>query len=244
MHFKLTIRLLFLFVILLVGHSNKVNAQTFDEARKFAFNGEREKAKQICREILAEDFNSDVALLLGRVFAWDGMYDSARVVFNQVLINRPENMEVLSAFADVEYWSENYRKAVEYCDMALQKDSLAEDFLLKKARILNSYEQYEEAVNVLEVYNKQHPGSTEVVRKLKEYRLDLMKNRIKIAYTIDVFDDNFNRDPWQITALSYGRTTKIGSVIARLNYANDLEIPAFNMKWMHIPALAKIIMRM
>ena len=46
-----------------------------------------------------------------------------------------------------------------------------------------------------------------------------MKNRIRINYTIDHFDQSFNRDPWQVVALSYGRKTKLGSVIARVNMA-------------------------
>lgn len=218
---KIKIRIFGLIVFSLVMVlSVGAQVQTFQQARQYAFNGQREKAREICRAILANEFNSDVALLLGRTYSWDGEYDSARVVFNEVLRQRPENMEVLSAFADVEYWSENYEKAVEYCDMALQKDSTDEDFILKKARILYSSENFEEAVKTLEDHLKVNSGNGEIIKKIKEYRLDLLKNQIKLAYTIDWFDDGFNRDPWQITSLSYSRKTKIGSVIARVNYSN------------------------
>lgn len=122
--------------------------------------------------------------------------------------------------SDVEYWSENYEKAIEYCNEALENDSLAEKFVLKKARILHSSEQYEDAVFVLEDYLKKDPGNSEFIKKLKEYRLDMMKNSIRLSYTVDFFNKDFNRDPWQITAFSYSRKTKIGSVIARVNYAN------------------------
>jgi len=225
--------------IAFAGLLNKTAAQTFEDARNYAFNGEREKARTICHEILSQGFNSDVALLLGRTYAWDGKYDSARVVFNEVLIHKPENMEVLGAFADVEYWSENYSKAVEYCDMALQKDSVAEDFLLKKAKILNSNEKFEKAVTTLEDFVRKNPGYTEVMKKLKEYRLDLMKNKIKIAYTLDYFDKNFNRDPWQITELSYGRKTKLGSIIARVNYAKRFGSAGFQYEMDAYPKLGE-----
>ncbi len=205
---------------LILGFSNSTIAQTFDQARDYAFNGQREKAREVCRKILSNGFNSDVALLLGRTYAWDGKYDSARVVFYDVRENKPENMEVLGALADVEYWSENYLKAVEYCDMALEKDSVAAEFVLKKAKILHSYEKFDEAVITLEEFYKKNPGNAEVIKKLKEYRLDLMKNAIKISYTLDLFDKEFNRDPWQIAALSYSRKTKFGSVILRANRAN------------------------
>lgn len=83
--FRTSITLTFL---LLAGFISELAAQTFEEARNLAVNGERAKARSICRQILAEGFNSDVALLMGRTFAWDGSYDSARVVFNEVLVNR------------------------------------------------------------------------------------------------------------------------------------------------------------
>lgn len=211
---------LFLFTILVAGLFSELHAQTYDEARKFAFNGERIKARNICKQILLEGFNSDVALLMGRTYAWDGLYDSARVVFNEVLVQKSGNMEAFDALSDVEYWSENYEKAIEYCDAAIEIDPGDDSFVLKKARILYSSEAHEQAVNVLEDYLSKNPGQPEFIRKLRDYRLDLMKNKIKINYTVDFFEKEYNRDPWQIAALSYSRKTKLGSVIARANFAN------------------------
>ncbi len=182
---KIKINLL-LTTILVAGLFSELAAQTYDEARKFAFGGERAKARSICKQILSEGFNSDVALLLGRTYAWDGLYDSARVVLNEVLMQKPGNMEAYDALSDVEYWSGNYEKAV----------------------------------NILEDYLRKNSGQEEFIRKLRDYRLDLMKNKIKINYTVDFFEKDYNRDPWQITALSYSRKTKLGSVVARANYAN------------------------
>jgi YaiO family outer membrane protein len=214
---KISISLAFLLFTALISD---LSAQTYEEARNLAFNGERAKARSICKQILAEGFNSDVALLMGRTYAWDGSYDSARVVLTEVLIQKPGNEEALDALSDVEYWAENYEKAIEYCDEALKNDSLAEKFVLKKAKILHGSEKYEDAVFILEEYLKKNPGKSEFIKKLKEYRPDLMKNSIRLSYTVDFFNKDFNRDPWQITALSYGRKTKLGAVIARVNYAN------------------------
>jgi len=210
---------LVLVILVLNGLFLNVSAQSYDEARNLAFNGNRAKARQLCRAILAKGFDSDVALLLGRTYAWDGKYDSTRIVLNEVLSRNPNNMDALDAFVDVEYWSENYDKAVEYCDLALKKAPYSEDFLLKKARILHSNEKYKEAVATLEDFIQKYPGQAEVLKKLQEYRPDVMKNKLKISYTLDFFDKDFNRDPWQLTAFSYGRKTKLGSVIARVNMA-------------------------
>ncbi len=206
------------FIMLTVIVAN-LSAQTFEEARNLAFNGERLKARSMCRQILAEGFNSDVALLLGRTFAWDGLYDSARVVLGEALAQKPGNLEALDALSDVEFWAGDNNKAIEYCNIALKNDSNSSSFVLKKARILHSSEAYEEAVDLLGDFLKKHPGNPEFLNKLKEYRPDLLKNSIKLGYTVDFFNAGFNRDPWQITTLAYGRKTKLGTIIARSNYA-------------------------
>lgn len=217
---RLSIRtILVLTILMLNGLFFTVSAQSYEEARNLALNGDRVKARQMCRTILAQGFNSDVALLLGRTYAWDGKYDSTRVILNEVLAHNPDNMEAFDAFADVEYWSGNYTKAIEYCDLALKKDPKNEDFLFKKAKILHSSEKYEEAVASLDELISINGSNAEALKKLQEYRLDVMKNRIRLNYTIDHFDKSFNRDPWQVVALSYGRKTKLGSVIARVNMA-------------------------
>ncbi len=226
-------------IILLTGLSNSVFSQTFDEARKLAFSGERVKARQICRTILSQGFNSDVALLLGRTYAWDGQYDSTRVILNEVLSRNPDNMEALDAFADVEYWSENYDKAVEYCDLALKKQPSSEAFTVKKARILHSNEKYEEAVSTLHDFIQLYPGQAEALKKLQEYRPDVMKNKLRLSYTIDNFDKDFNRDPWQITAFSYGRKTKLGTVIARVNYAKRFGYTGFQYEMDAYPKISE-----
>lgn len=222
--------LTFLVILLFTGISGILQAQTFDEAKNYAFNGEREKARSICRQILSEGFNSDVALLMGRTYAWDGNYDSARVVLQDVLIQRPGNMEAFDALSDVEFWADNSDKAIEYCNAALKIEPRSSSFSLKKARILYSEERYNEAVNVLEEFLKKNPGEPDFLLKLKEYRLDMMKNKIRLVYTYDNFSNDFNRDPWHFLALSYGRKTKLGSVIARINYANRFNSDGFQVE--------------
>ncbi|MGE5393327.1 MAG: tetratricopeptide repeat protein, partial [Candidatus Saccharibacteria bacterium] len=129
---------LLLLLLLGAGFSATLNAQTFEQARDYAFNGQRAQARAVCRAILARDFDSDVATLMGRTYAWDGKYDSARVVLKQVLDRNANNSEALSAMADVAYWSDNYPEAIGYCDRILEKNPGNETVQLQKARILKS----------------------------------------------------------------------------------------------------------
>ena len=220
MKLKLAIWPIFLLVIFFAnGFFLEVSAQSFQEARSLALNGERAKARQMCKALLAQDFDSDVALLLGRTYAWDGKYDSTRIVLDEVLSRNSGNMEALGVYADIENWSDNSQKAIEYCDRALKLDPKNEDFLLKKARIQHGSEAFDGAVNTLKTLIGINSANAEAIKLLQEYRLDVMKNRVRVNYTIDQFDKSFNRDPWQVLAVSYARKTKLGTVLARVNLA-------------------------
>ena len=125
------------------GFFSLLSGQTFEEAKDYAFNGQRAKARAICRAILTKGFDSDVATLMGRTYAWDKQYDSARVVLQEVLVHSHENADVLSALADVEYWNDRYPQALEYCNRILAIDPENQSVQYQKARILNSADEYD-----------------------------------------------------------------------------------------------------
>ena len=228
--FSLTIILL-----LLVGLFTVLSAQTLEEAKNFAFNGERAKARAICRAILSKGFDSDVATLMGRTYAWDKQYDSARVVLQNVLIQSPENTDVLSALSDVEYWNDRYPEALEYCEQILEKHPENQAILFQKARILNSSGQYESAAGILEELLRKNSAHNDAIRLLEKVRLELMKNRLTINYSYDYFDNSaYKKDPWQLIYLQYARKTSRGTLIGRVNYASrfgknavQLEVDAY-----------------
>jgi hypothetical protein len=56
------------------------------KAREYAYNNNRIEARKVCRQILRQDSTySDAAVLIGRTYAWDQKYDSARIVLNKVI---------------------------------------------------------------------------------------------------------------------------------------------------------------
>ena len=207
-------------LLLLGGFPVILPAQTFEEARQLAFDGQRVKARQICQLILSREFNSDVAVLMARTYAWDGKADSTRILLDKVLAVNPGNMDALDAYSDVEYWAGNYTQALHFCDMALKKDTVSQAILFKKAKILHSQGNFSEAVSTLEKLIQINPAHAEGLKKLQEYRLDVLKNSIQLTYTLDLFNHDFNRDPWQIAALAYSRKTRLGTIITRINLAD------------------------
>lgn len=222
-----------LIMILLLGSGfyTMLNAQSFEQAKNYAFSGERAKARAICKAILAKDFDSDVATLMGRTYAWDKQYDSARVVLHEVLEKSPGNSDVLSALADVEYWNDQYPEAIGYCDRILARNPENEAIQLKKAVILKSAGSYEESAQILEQLLKQNSMNDEVLRLLEKVRLELIKNKITINYTYDYFTNTaYDKDPWQLLYLQYARKTALGTVIGRVNYANRFDKKALQFE--------------
>ena len=214
-----------------IGFFTLLSAQTFEEAKDYAFNGQRAKARAICRTLLATDFDSDVATLMGRTYAWDQLYDSARIVLQEVLVHSIDNTEALSALADVEYWNDRYPQALEYCDRILVKNPQNETVQFQKARILNSTDQYDQAAIVLEKLLEQNSANSEALRLLEKVRLELIKNKISLSYSYDYFTNSaYNKDPWQLMYLQYTRKTPLGSVIGRVNYANRFGSSALQLE--------------
>lgn len=223
-----------------VGFFTLLSAQTFEQAKDYAFNGQRAKARAICRTILAKGFDSDVATLMGRTYAWDKQYDSARVVLQEVLVKSPDNSDALSALADVEYWNDRYPQALEYCNRILVKDPQNESVQFQKARILNSADQYDEAAKVLEKILEKNSANSEALRLLDKVRLELIKNKITLSYSYDYFDNSaYNKDPWKLTYLQYTRKTSIGTVIGRVNYADRFGSKAFQFEADAYPSIGE-----
>ena len=206
-----------LLVLMITGFD--LQAQTIQEAKDQAYGGNREKARSICRTILAKNFDSEVAVLMARTYAWDGNYDSTKIVISQILRTNPEHWDALDCLSDVQFWEEKYKEAIETCNIILTKNAIDEQFLFKKAKILNAMGLYDQAAKQLIKLLKSHPANAEARNKLSTIRADLRRNYVRLAYSYDSFEKNSKQDPWHLVALSYGRKTKVGTVIGRVNWA-------------------------
>ncbi|HKI88792.1 MAG TPA: YaiO family outer membrane beta-barrel protein [Draconibacterium sp.] len=215
-------------------------SQTLYEAQVLARDGKMEEARNLCYAIQAKGYNPDVALLIGRTYAWQQNYDSARIVISNVLQKYPDYFDAFTAIIDVEFWSGDYSKAIEYCNQALEKYKNVESLYLKKANILYTMGRKKDAVELLKLYTQRIPDDKETVEKLKQYQQELKKNEIRYTYTLDVFNKDFDRKPWQINSLEYKRETKAGEFIARINYAKRFEITGYQMELDAYPKLNKM----
>ncbi len=191
------------------------------EARKAAFdNKDYPQAKEYLRKALrlSPDY-ADVKIFLGRIYAWSKEYDSARYYLNAVLKSSPDYTDASVALADVEYWNDDNNKALQVVEDGLQYKPASEELLLRKAKILKSMRRYAEAQVAVDKVLKTDKNNTEG-RSLANQIKDLsIKNKIGLSYDYVSFDKQFT-DAWHLASFDYTRTTGIGSITGRINYAN------------------------
>ncbi|HEY8688048.1 MAG TPA: YaiO family outer membrane beta-barrel protein [Chitinophagaceae bacterium] len=195
--------------------------ELFRSARYAAFEDKNyDKAKQYARQALAiSPTYADIEIFLGRVFTWEKQYDSARYHFSKVLSTAPINEDASIAYADLEYWTDNYDKALNICNNALAVYPASEALLLRKAKNLNASKKFKEAslttTQLLKI-NKHNTGALALASTLKDA---VAINKVGVSYDNSSFDKQFDKS-WKLGSISYGRQTKLGSITARINYAN------------------------
>ena len=213
--------LIFLSVSFKIQAQNALSSyELFADARKSAFeNKNYQKAKELAFEALKKSPGyADVDIFLGRIYSWDHQYDSARMHFTKVLNANP-NEDASVAYADLEYWNDNYRNSLDICNNALLNFPHSEELLLRKAKNLKALKNFSEAAEITTQVLKINSNNQQARALAVSIKEQLLRNKISISYENSSFDKQFDK-AWNLASIAYSRQTKLGSVIARINYAN------------------------
>ncbi|MEQ8238687.1 MAG: YaiO family outer membrane beta-barrel protein [Cyclobacteriaceae bacterium] len=194
--------------------------ELFEKARAEAFDGNREKAREMLQYILegSPDY-ADVRILLGRTYAWDGKRSQAIKEFERVLDKDPEYKDAINALTDVLMWDDNYEKGLKTVNSGLKHYPNFEDFLYKKASILNNLNREEEALTVINQLIRLAPGNDQAISLRESIQTGQQRYTVNVTGTFE----NYSRegaDPAYYSAISLGRSNDWGSSIVRLNYSN------------------------
>ncbi|MGN6195388.1 MAG: YaiO family outer membrane beta-barrel protein [Ginsengibacter sp.] len=205
--------------------SQSLFAQSSDDLFKEARNAAFEKkdyalATQLSYKALgiSPDY-SDIRIFLGRIYTWNSKKDSARNCFEQVLNQHPDNEDASAAYTDLEYWNDNSSKALLVCEDGLKFHPESKILLMKKAKCLIDLKRFSQASEVLNELLKKDSKNTEARTELENLKEQQVKNKIGVSYDFVSFDKQYN-DPWHLVSVDYTRSTKIGSITGRINYAN------------------------
>ncbi|MCM4167209.1 Lipopolysaccharide assembly protein B [Arenibacter antarcticus] len=217
-----------LFLFLLILHFIPLSAQTelstdelYTHARTAAFEEDNyEKAIVLLKKALVKSPNYlEVSVFLGRLYTYTDSLPKARIVFEEVLQKETGHEEASLAYANLEYWNSDSEKSLSIVNLGLDQHPNSEKLGLLKAKILKDLKRFEESRTVIDQLLKNNHEFSEARSLLGSVNSSAAKNSIGLSYDFIYFDKRFD-DPWHIASIDYSRQTKLGSVIARFNYAN------------------------
>ncbi len=229
---RTTVTLFFIFMNLTWANAQNIDS-LFKIARQEVFiKKDYRKAIELCQEIRQNNF--EVEFFLGQVYTWMDSVSLARSQFNQLLQHDFTNVDVAQAYIDLEYWQNNYIKALQLCEDFLALYPKNESILIKKVKILIEQKKYLEAKLLL----KDLTISPESKRLKAKIDTSLFKNKLSIGYDYWYFNkrdkETSFQQPWQIRTLSYSHTNNHGTFLVRWqnatrfgNTGNQIELEAY-----------------
>ncbi len=235
-------------MLLLTLSPTRVSAQEttdpdeiFAAARKLAFDDKNYPAAMaLAKQALTQSPDyADIRIFLGRLYTWMDKPDSARIAFKEVLVNNPGHEDASLAYGNLEYWNDNSEQALVLTSEGLKYHPASEGLLLLKTKILDDLRRFKEASATLNTLLKLNPQMSEA-RALAGKIGDIgSKNKIGLSYDFVSFDKQFD-DPWHLTSLDFGRQTGLGSITARVNFANRFKTNGTQFELDAYPRISKV----
>jgi len=210
----------FLSVFQMSGQEKKYNGDpdtSFETARTLAFNKQRKQAQDTLLSILSKypDYH-EIRSFLATTYSWDGEYKKARKEFAYVLEKDSKSKSTWIAAIKNESWANMPFAALEMTTEALKIFPDDAEILYLKASAQESTNNPIEALNTVELILDKNPED----QKAKDYKSSLNKilnqNSIGITAAVELYSYVF--DPMQYHTFKYGRQTKYGSIIGKVNF--------------------------
>lgn len=190
---------------------------SFETARKLAFNQQRKQAQDTLLNILTKypDYH-DIRSFLASTYAWDGDYKKARKEFAYVIEKAPENKDNWIAAIKNESWSDAPYEALAMSKTALKFFPNDSELTLLQASALKNTDKPLEAQSIAKEILNKNPENQEAKEFIENLNNTLQTNTIGVRASVDLYSKVF--DPMQYYTLSYGKQTKYGSIIGKVNF--------------------------
>lgn len=191
---------------------------TFEKAREMAFNNQRKQAQDTLLFILTKypDYH-DIRSFLASTYSWDGEYKKAKTEFSYILRKDPLRKTDWIGAINNELRSEKPFGALEMANEGLKYFPADAELLYLKAKAEENSNNPEEALRTLQLVLDLNPEDEKAIDYKKNLNNTLSYNSIGIKSSVDFYSETF--DPMQYYSLNYGRKTKYGSIIAKVNFS-------------------------
>jgi len=217
----------------------------FGQARLAAFdNKDYQRAIALCQQALQQSPDYlEIRTFMGRLYTWIDAMPEARHQFLLVLGKDSTNKDALSAVTDLEFWNDHPSQALLYCNTALRHYPTDGDFQLRKARILNDLKLTTEAYAVVAQLLLTSPDNADARALADRLKWAASKNMVSVGFDYLYFNRNYNdalhKSPWRSASIAYSRSTRLGSLTGRLNYANRFGSTGFQTEVDAYPRISK-----
>lgn len=192
----------------------------FAQARELAYDGDYQTSRKVLDLLLLDDAgNYQYRLFKARTYVWDGKHDNARNLIRNLIVEDTNAFEPYALRVQNELIDKSFPICIMYCDDAIKRfPDKNERFYVSKAQAQVNSNDPRSAFNTVEEGLEKYPDNEEL-KKLKTFLLNqLIVDGIVIGGTIDYFSKGYR--PWYFGYIQYGRQTKVGAIIGRLNYGD------------------------
>ncbi len=136
----------------------------FSIAREKAFAKKTVEAQLICRRILAATPNfHDVRTLLGRTYAWNNDYETAKRLFNNVIERDETYIDAYTALADVQLWNDSAAVSLSVAQKGLSMYPNNEDLHIRSIKALLALNRKNEAKVFLKKLQQINPNNPDIL---------------------------------------------------------------------------------
>ncbi len=211
--------------LVILAQTEMTTDELYAKARSTAF-GEDDYVGAIAltnRALAKSPDYLEVKVFLGRLYTFSDSLPQARMVFGEVLEKESGHEEASLAYGNLEYWNSNSERGLEIVNEGFETHPKSESLGMLKANILKDLKRYNEASTVLDNLLKSNPKLTEARALVSSINSVSVKNAIGLSYEYVYFDERFD-NPWHLASIDYTRQTRLGSVAARVNYANRFKM--------------------
>lgn len=221
----------------------------FQQARDLAFISKNnlEAIKTIKLALKLSPDNADFSIFLGRLYAWEGYYDSAAVQLQRVVEQYPDYEDARSALADVYVWSKQYKLAVQLLEEGLQLNPTNLEFRYTLALSLVKLNKNKRAKSLLREVLKQDPDHAAAAALLAAMPTPDPTRKLSVAYSLNRLADTNTQwqmlvgettlDPWQLLTLEAEQQLQFGPIIGRVSLANRFDQTGTQFEMESYPAL-------
>lgn len=208
--------LLFFLMLDLLQAQDANPDEIFSEAQQLAQNKSYDDALKKM-DILTETYpyNEDYRVYKGRIYSWKKYYAKAIETLKPLADKTPPNMEARQALINTYFWSLDYSRCLDYCNIYLEDNPNDESVLLVKAACLEKLNRDDEAIATLDIINKKSDNAIKA-DDLREIISRKKKNALAISY-LNISTHNPGQAPLHYGYIEYTRKLNRSTIVGRIN---------------------------